>query len=137
MKKRLLCFLLLLSLVLLPGCRLARQQIISLEESARRSLADAESFTAYTAEDLYDLTGIAADDYTDAVFLRDSDTLSGREIILLRAKNAATLRSAKEALEQYLSQRKEETRDYLPEAYHRLSQAKVEENGLELRLVIE
>lgn len=136
MKKRLLCFLLLLSLVLLPGCQPA-QQIISLEESARRSLADAESFTAYTAEDLYDLTGIAADDYTDAVFLRDSDTLSGREIILLRAKNAVTLRSAKEALEQYLSQRKEETRDYLPEAYHRLSQAKVEEKGLELRLVIE
>ena len=137
MRKGLFSVLLLLSLLLLIGCQAAPEQQLSLEETARQYFSDPDAFIAYTAEDLEDLTGIAPDDYTEAVFLRDSDTLSGREIILVRAKDVEAFRSAKEALERYLSQRKEETRDYLPEAFHRLNQATVEGTGMLVRLVVE
>ncbi len=137
MKKGLFSVLLLLSLLLLIGCQAAPEQQLSLEEMARQYFSGPDAFIAYTAEDLEDLTGIAPDDYTEAVFLRDSDTLSGREIILVRTKDAEAFRGAKQALERYLSQRKEETRDYLPEAFQRLNQATVEGTGMLVRLVVE
>ena len=139
MKKSLTILFLASALILLAGCQTApeAQTGLSLKDVARQALKDPDAFIPYTAEDLYDLTGICPDNYTEAVFLRDQDTLSGREAIMIRAKNADAARAAKEALERYLSQRKEETRDYLPNAYHLLSDAKVESSGLTVSLIIQ
>ncbi len=70
-----------------------------------KALADKADLVAYTADDLTDLMGIMPEDYTEALFLVGSDSLSGREIIAVRARDAATLKKITDALNNYLSQR--------------------------------
>lgn len=140
MKKTLLSFFLMLAMLLLSGCQTAlpqSQSNIPLQEAAQQALKEPDVYVSYTTEDLYDLTGISPDDYTEAVFLKDSDTLSGRELIMVRAKDEKTFGMIKEVLEQYLSQRKEETRNYLPHAYRLLNDARVEGTGLTVSLIVQ
>ena len=139
MKNKLLLFFLLLSLLTLAGCQEApdTRTDMPLQEAVRQSLKDPDAFIPYTADDLYDLTGISPEDYTEALFLRDRDTLSGREAILIRAKDGSTVLSIKEALEQYLSQRREETRNYLPSAYRLLCDAAVQSANLTVSLIVQ
>ena len=105
-------------------------------QEIRRSLKDKESLVAYTAEDLSDILGIMPEDYTEALFLMGSDSLSGREVIAVRAKDSAGLQKAKKAMENYLAQRKEETRNYLPDAFKLQSDARVETKNLTAVLFI-
>lgn len=136
MKKPILFLFLLLAPLLLTACQ-SIQPDMPLWEAARQALNKPDAFIPYTAEDLYDLTGISPDDYAEAVFLRDADTLSGRELIMVQAKDANGVRSIQKALEQYLSQRKEETRNYLPEAYRLYSDAKARVSGLTVSLIVQ
>ena len=138
MKKRFCLLLLLPALLVMAGCQPAPaiEPELSLADAAQRLLPAGDAFVSYTQEDLCDLTGISPDDYTEAVFLRDSDTLSGREVIMVRTKDAEAFGSVKDALERYLSQRLKETRDYLPNAYHLLSEARIQEAGLTVSLII-
>ena len=101
-----------------------------------KALTDKDSLVAYTADDLTDLMGILPEDYTEALFLVGSDSLSGREIIAVRAKDASSLKKTADALQNYLSQRMEETRNYLPDAYKLQSQAKVESKNLTAVLIV-
>ena len=139
MKKCFVLLLLLPGLIMMAGCQEAPepQMNIPLMEAARQALGEAEAFVSYPAEDLYELTGISPDDYTEAVFLRDRDTLSGREAIMIRTKDANSFQNVKEALERYLSQRLKETRDYLPNVYQLLCDAKVQGSGLTVSLIIQ
>ena len=139
MKKKAFVLLWLSAFLLLAGCQNAQvnQPDIPLTEAARQAMADPDAYIPYTADDLYDMIGISPDDYTEAVFFKDKDTLSGREIIMVRAKDAAASRSINEALERYLSQRKEETRNYLPNAYRLLCDAAVQASGLTVSLIIQ
>ena len=139
MKNKLVFLFLLLSLLVLAGCQAPpeTQADIPLQEVMRQALKDPDAFIPYTAEDLYDLTGISPEDYSEALFLRDRDTLSGREAILIRAKDAQAVQRIKEALEHYLSQRKEETRNYLPNAYRLLCDAAVQYDGLTVSLLVQ
>ena len=107
-----------------------------LKEAVEKSVGSKETLVAYTADDLNDLMGIAPEDYQEAVFFMDSDSLSGREIIAVRAKDEAGLQQAAEKLNRYLNQRKEETRNYLPDAYQLQCAAKVEQKGLTAALFI-
>ena len=138
MKSKLFLYL-LFSLLVLAGCQPTPETRtdIPLQEAVRQSLKDTDTFIPYTADDLYDLTGISPEDYTEALFLRDRDTLSGREAILIRAKDGSTVLSIKEALEQYLSQRREETRNYLPSAYRLLCDAAVQSANLTVSLIVQ
>jgi len=139
MKKKFVFLFLLLLTITLAGCQASQgnQADIPLEEAARQAMANPDAYIPYTADDLYDMIGISPDDYTEAVFFKDRDTLSGREIIMVRAKDAAASRSINEALERYLSQRKEETRNYLPNAYRLLCDAAVQASGLTVSLIIQ
>ena len=139
MKKKAFVLLWLSAFLLLAGCQNAQvnQPDIPLTEAARQAMADPDAYIPYTADDLYDMIGISPDDYTEAVFFKDKDTLSGREIILVRGKDAQSIPGITKALEQYLSQRKEETRNYLPNAYRLLCDAAVQASGLTVSLIIQ
>ena len=141
MKKKHVIWLigLMLLAVTLAGCQGKEAQkaaALPLREAVEKALTDKDDLVTYTADDLTDLMGILPEDYTEALFLVGSDSLSGREIIAVRAKDAASLKKTTEALNNYLSQRMEETRNYLPDAYKLQSQAKVESKNLTAALII-
>ena len=141
MKKN--CTVLLIGLLLIAlaftGCQgknAEKAATLPLREAVEKALADKDNLVAYTEDDLADLMGILREDYSEAVFLVGSDSLSGREIIAVRAKNTESMKKATEALQKYLSQRMEETRNYLPDAYQLQSQAKVESKNLTTVLIV-
>lgn len=140
MKKKQICLLmgLLLLAMCFAGCqeKTTEKTVLPLREAVEKALTDKENLVAYTADDLTDLMGILPEDYTEALFLVGSDSLSGREIIAVRAKDNATLKKITDALNNYLTQRMEETRNYLPDAYKLQSQAKVESKNLTAVLIV-
>jgi hypothetical protein len=139
MNKRIFMLIgLLLLATALTGCqeKPAEKTALPLREAVEKALADKADLVAYTADDLTDLMGIMPEDYTEALFLVGSDSLSGREIIAVRARDAATLKKITDALNNYLSQRMEETRNYLPDAYKLQSQAKAESKNLTAVLIV-
>jgi len=127
--------------LLLTGCggkeaAETKKETLPLGQALEKALPDYKDLVGYTADDLYDLMGIAPESYTEAMYLSGSDSLAGREIIAVRAKDGAALKDTVELLKAYLSQRMEETRNYLPEAYRLQSQAKVETKGLTAVLIV-
>ena len=127
--------------LLLTGCGgkeapEAKKKTLPLQQALEKALPDYQDLVAYTADDLYDLMGIAPESYTEAQHLSGSDSLTGREVIAVRAKDDAALKDTVELLKTYLSQRMEETRNYLPEAYQLQSQAKVETKSLTAVLMV-
>ena len=132
---------LLLIAVTLAGCQSGTETApkaaaLPIKEAIESALTDKENLVAYTADDLTDLMGILPEDYTEALFLMGSDSLSGREIIAVRAKDSASLKKITEALNNYLAQRQQETRNYLPDAYKLQTQAKVETKNLTAVLIV-
>lgn len=139
MKRALLLIGLTLIVLIAAGCQEKSPEkaaALPLREAVEKALTDKDGLVAYTADDLTDLMGILPEDYTEALFLVGSDSLSGREIIAVRAKDASSLKKMTESLNNYLSQRMEETRNYLPDAYKLQSQAKVESKNLTAVLII-
>ena len=140
MKRAFLLIGITLLSLLLAGCQEKSPEKtapLPLREAVEKALTDKDSLVAYTADDLTDLMGILPEDYTEALFLVGSDSLSGREIVAVRAKDASTLKKTVDALQNYLSQRMEETRNYLPDAYKLQTQAKVESKNLTAVLIVD
>ncbi len=138
-KRALLLIGIALLAMLFAGCQeksAEKPAALPLREAVEKALTDKDGLVAYTADDLTDLMGILPEDYTESLFLVGSDSLSGREIVAVRAKDTSSLKKITEALNNYLSQRMEETRNYLPEAYKLQSQAKVESKNLSAVLII-
>ena len=91
--------------------------------------SDAKDLAYFTGDDLLDLLGIEPEEYTDLAFMQDTG-MSGREIIALYASGEESAAHISQALNDYLDRRREETRNYAPEAYQVLSKAQVERKGL-------
>ena len=106
----------------------------TLQERADAVLSDAADLAPFTAEELQDMTGIAPEDCADFVFLQGNG-MDGREILVIRAKDDAAANRVAKQLEEYLERRKEEHRDYAPDAYKLLSEASVARKGLLLAVV--
>ena len=106
----------------------------TLQERADAVLSDAADLAPFTAEELQDITGIAPEDCADFVFLQGNG-MDGREILVIRAKEDAAANRVAKQLEEYLERRKEEHRDYAPDAYKLLSEASVARKGLLLAVV--
>lgn len=112
------------------------------EKAAGRTLAervgavagDAADLVPFTGDELTDMTGIAAEDYTDFVFLQ-GDGMDGREILVLTAVDDAAAKRITGLLESYLERRKDENRNYAPDAYKLFSEAQVVRKGLTLALI--
>ncbi len=140
MKKHLLITLLLVFAMVLAGCAARQQdsapaQKKSLSELVSLAAPDAKDLVPLTADDLSDVLGIEPEDYSEFVYRQD-DGLGGREILVLRCSSADKVPQVTERVEKYLEQRRKETRNYLPEAYQLLSEAKVEAKGLTVALFV-
>ena len=108
----------------------------TLLEKTVRIAEDGETLIPMSEMDLYDIIGIEPDTYTDFAYLAEQDALSGREIILLRARNEEAARILAEMLKAYREQRLEMTRNYLPEAFRAISEAEVTQKDLLVLLSI-
>lgn len=111
-----------------PDTLLARAQAVA---------EDLNELIVMTADDLYDLMGIEYEDYTDFAYLAHTDSLTGRELIILRAVDEEAAQRIVELLQGYLELRLHETRNYLPETYQVLCEAKVTQKDLLVVLTID
>ena len=125
MARKILIIILALCFVLPAAC--AEKTSGDLMSKAIRIAEDGEDLIQMTEEDLYDMIGIEPDEYTDFDYLTDHDSLSGREIILLRATDEKAAEDVAEKLEEYRQYRLHMTRNYpdQAEAYRTLNQAEV------------
>lgn len=141
MKKFVLAILALLMLCLLTGCSNqtgtpAESTLdVPLMELVTKHFPDAEGMIRFSAMDLEDIIGIEASEYTDAVYLQDAD-ISGGEAVVLRAVDAQTAKSIAERLENYLEQRRNETKNYFPESYKLLKETKVQRKNNTVALIV-
>ena len=142
MKKEFVIVALLTAMLLLTGCGNHAQTgastgkaALSLRDAVNEAASDAAGLVALTKEDLSDIMGIEPEDYLEAVYLQSAD-LSGREIVAFRAKDAEGAKRIAQQLETYLEQRRKETRDYLPDAYKLLTDARVESKRLTIALFV-
>lgn len=98
------------------------------------SVMNAEGLVSMPKSDLEDVIGIDPADFREAVYLQD-DGMGGREVLVLRAADKDAAARIAELLEDYLEQRRKETRNYLPEAYKLLEAARVETKNLTVALI--
>lgn len=91
---------------------------------------DRDDLLEMTEDDLYDLIGIAPEEYTDFAYLSHIDSLTGRELIIVSAVDEEAAQRIVELLQGYLEIRLHETRNYLPETYRVLLEAKVTQQEL-------
>ena len=146
--KRMMLILLAAAMVfMLTGCgekpaeKSAAETAAPAEESGKTLVErveaianDAGKLAPFDADDLADMAGIQAGDYTDFVFLQ-GDVMEGREILALQAADEATAEKLAGQMEKYLERRREENRNYAPKAFQELSEAKVGRKGLLLVMI--
>ena len=98
-------------------------------------LADRDELLRKNPDDLSVLSGIDQDYYTDYAFFVSRDALSGREVIVLSARDEEAADRIETLLRRYLNRRLAETRDDLPEAHALLSRAEIVRDQLLVMLV--
>ena len=140
MKKqiKILCVL-AAALFLLAACGAEKpaevRNAIPLADKVNGVIPDEAELAPLVAEDLEDMLGITAGDYREFVFLQSEGT-DGREVLVIRAADSDTLKKLTGIVEEYLKRRLTETRNYAPEAYRVLSEAKVQTRNLTVALVV-
>lgn len=134
MMKKIVCLMLaMLLLCTLTGCAnkdvqpVASTADMPLAELVAQVLGQEHGMSALPKSDLEDILGIDPADHTDAVYLQDE--MSGRELLMFRAKDGDAAKRIEGMLGSYLEQRCKETRNYLPEAYKLLENASVVTKG--------
>ena len=121
--------------LLLTGCA-GNVEKKPLNEAVNAALTESEGLMDFPADELEMIADISEDEITEYVYLASEDGISAREVIVLRAKDAQTAKNIQQKLTDYLERRRAETRDYLPEEYQLLSQAKVELKGQTVALIV-
>ena len=139
MKRFALLMLSLLLLFSLTACGQSAPKAASTLEKPLKELVDAASagmtgLVSMPKTDLEDVIGIDPADYTEAVYRQD-DQMGGQEIVVLRAADKDAAQRIAKQLETYLAQRQKETRNYLPEAYKLLENAKIEVKNQTVALI--
>ena len=129
----------LLLLVCLTACGQSAPKASSTLDKPLKELVDSAAsemtgLVSMPKADLEDVIGIDPADYTEAVYRQD-DQMGGQEIVVLRAADKDAAQRIAGLLESYLTQRRKETRNYLPEAYKLLENAKVETKNLTVALI--
>ncbi|QTE67855.1 DUF4358 domain-containing protein [Clostridiales bacterium] len=139
--KRIMLLLLAAMLLVLDACSApekgapASDAPASLAEKVNMIAEDAGNLAALTAEDLEDVLGAVPADYTEFVFLQ-SEGMDGRELLAVRAADRDAAGRVAGMAEAYLERRLKETRNYAPEAYKLLSEAKVRTKNLTVVLAV-
>lgn len=127
-KMRTLCIFLVCAALLLCACgengaKMSAREYVSGNPEA------IEGLTEMPVDLIYDLTGLETEKYTDILFYESEDGLGASCLIVLVGKDAAAADEAESCLNNYLEQRKDETRNYLPEDYALLEKAVLKRKG--------
>ncbi len=140
MKKGMLILWILAAAIMLTACGGTTEKsavtatAVPLADKVKSAAAGTEELAELNAEDLSDVLGAEAEDYREFVFLQ-SDGMDGREILVIRAADKNAAEKLKGLAENYLERRLNETRNYAPEAYKLLSEAKVQTRNLTVALI--
>ena len=115
-----------------------KKEVLPLADAAKKAFADFDQLTEYDGEELYDIVGVAPDDYTEFIYRTGENDIGlvARELILVRAKDSAALSRVKTALEQYRGRRENETRSYAPDIFAMLEKSAVSTKGMTAALII-
>ena len=81
-------------------------------------------------------TGIASEEYTEAVYYILSEGMSPDEIVILLAKDEAAAKSMEEKLASWLSYREESARVYLTEYMPLIQSGVIRRDGLTVSLIV-
>lgn len=141
MKKILFVLLAGLLLLALTGCANQNEEPVAstletpLAELVNTVVPGAAEMASLPLMDLEDIIGIEASEYTEAVYLQ-STALEGGEALVLRAVDAEAAERIVAMLENYRQRRCEETKNYVPEAYKLLSDAKVTRKNNTVALIV-
>lgn len=96
---------------------------LSCRERAAAALADYEELLPWDEIDLFDIMGIAEEDFSDFIYLTDISGMDGREVVMICCVSPEALQRVEAALSAYLKRRVKETQNYLPDAWELLSRA--------------
>ena len=118
----------------IPSC--AEKASETLMDRVLRVAEDSSDLIRMDEDELYDVIGIAPEDYSDYAYLADYDALSGRELVLVRAVDEEAAERISTLLSLYLEHRLKATRNYLPDVYRALSEAAVRQENLLLVLSV-
>ena len=80
--------------------------------------------------------GISPDDYDDAVFMMNTDSLKADEIVIIRAADEAAARRVNGALTQRLTDKANEAQVYSPEQYAIIKECTVSQDGLWISMIV-
>lgn len=121
-------------MILLTGCGTVEKK--PLNETVQTALTETDGLIEFPKEELEMIADITPDVFSEYVYLASEDGISAREVIALRAKDKEKAKDIQQKLTDYLERRKIETRDYLPDEYQLLNQAKVEMKNVTVALIV-
>lgn len=124
----------LILVLTLSGC--GEKEKKPLQQAVSEALSDTEGLMDFPLEELEMAADITQDEFSECVYLVSEDGISAREVIVIRAANDEKATDITQKLEAYLTRRQNETRDYLPDAYTLLKNARVERKGNTVALIV-
>ena len=98
-------------------------------------IVSTEGLVSLPKTDLEDIIGIDPADFKEAVYMQD-EGMGGREVLVLRSADKDAAGRIASLLENYLENRRKETRNYAPEAYKLLSETSVQRKNNTVALVV-
>ncbi len=139
--KKILCCVLVLSLILLCGCaqQPAAKKNVDLNALMGSLAADygfGEGMLDLTAEDLLELYGIAEEDVKQFAAKLTLDSIQADEVILIEAADAQAAKRVKEKLDARFQTKLNENRDYLPEQYAKIEKCEVSVHGNFVSMIV-
>ena len=115
-----------------------KKEVLPLADAAKKAFADFDQLTEYDGEELYDIVGVAPDDYTEFVYRTGENGIGlvAREIIIVRAKDSDALKRITGVLAHYRERRQTETRTYAPDIFTMIEKSAVSVKDLTAALII-
>lgn len=138
MKKMTMLVSLLLITLLLAGCSQSttRNADLAAVMSDLEGKYGLSEMMALTEEDLMELYGIAQADVKQFAARLPWDSLNADEVVLIEAADDAAAARVKEKLDNRYQNKLNETRDYLPAEYEKISACSVSSSGKYVALIV-
>lgn len=138
MKKRLMALALALCLVLLCACGAKAEKSSDLNALKADILShmDPDDVMELNADDILELYGIQVADVKQCVALIAKESLNSDEVLLFEAVDDAAAKRILEKLNNRYQAKLNETKDYLPDEYTKISACKVEQSGRYIAMIV-
>ena len=138
MKKRLTALMLALCMVLLCACgaKTAKSSDLAALKADILAHMDPDDVMELNADDILEMYGIQAADVKQSVALIAKESLNSDEVLLFEAVDDAAAQRVFEKLNNRYQAKLNETKDYLPDEYTKISACKVEQSGRYIAMIV-